>query len=171
MKRHINKKRGFTLIEMLVVIAIIALLTGIIITNLSGARAKARDSQRISDMGNLQIALELYFDRCKHYPTALDVSDATKCTNTGTASINLGSYISTIPTPPASPLNQTSYDYMINDLAVPTDYFLHVTLENQNDAVKNAISVAPSGYYWNGVGTTSICSNDPVAREYCLGPK
>lgn len=167
MKQH-SISRGFTLIEMLVVIAIIALLTGIIITNLTGARAKARDSQRVSDIGNIQLALELYFDRCKHYPTALVVGSATQCVTT-TGTVDLGSYMSTIPTPPASPLNQAKYDYAINDGTTPTDYVLHITLENENDVVKNALGSAPSGS-WAG-DSIPVCSNDPVAKEYCLGPK
>jgi len=50
-------KKAFTLIELLVVISIISLLSSIVVTSLNTARAKARDSQRISDMQQYQIAL------------------------------------------------------------------------------------------------------------------
>jgi len=61
-------KRGFTLIELLVVIAIIGLLASIILASLSGARAKARDARRASDLHDFQEALELYVSDRGHYP-------------------------------------------------------------------------------------------------------
>ncbi|MCD6568701.1 type II secretion system protein, partial [bacterium] len=45
----IHKNKGFTLIEMLIVISIIALLASMILVGMGGARAKARDSRRIAD--------------------------------------------------------------------------------------------------------------------------
>lgn len=63
------KKRGFTLIELLVVIAIIGILSSIVMASLNSARAKSRDAKRLSDIKSLQLALELYFDYNKAYPT------------------------------------------------------------------------------------------------------
>lgn len=62
------KNRGFTLIELLVVVAIIGLLAGVVLASLNGARAKARDTNRLSDMRQIQIALELYYDKYGVYP-------------------------------------------------------------------------------------------------------
>jgi general secretion pathway protein G len=52
---------GFTLIELLVVISIIGLLSSIILVAMNGARMAARDSRRISDLHQIQIALQLYY--------------------------------------------------------------------------------------------------------------
>jgi prepilin-type N-terminal cleavage/methylation domain-containing protein len=68
MKNISTPKKGFTLVELIVVIAIIGILTGIVTTNFASSRSRARDAKRISDLGHIQLALELYFDRCKQYP-------------------------------------------------------------------------------------------------------
>lgn len=57
-----NTKKGFTLIELLVVIAIIGILSAIGLVALNGAREKARDAQRRSDMAQYRTALLLYYD-------------------------------------------------------------------------------------------------------------
>jgi type II secretion system protein G len=61
-------KRGFTLIELLVVIAIIGLLSSVVITSLNSARVRARDAQRIADLHQIQLALELYYADKGFYP-------------------------------------------------------------------------------------------------------
>jgi type II secretion system protein G len=63
-------KRGFTLVELLVVIAIIGLLASIILISLNNAKAKARDVKRLSDMKQIEIALEMYYDDYGQYPNS-----------------------------------------------------------------------------------------------------
>lgn len=62
------KNKGFTLIELLVVIAIIGLLSSVVLSSLNSARAKSRDAKRLSDMRQMQIALEFYYDSFGAYP-------------------------------------------------------------------------------------------------------
>lgn len=57
-----NPKKGFTLIELLIVIAIIGILSAIGLVSLNGAREKARDAQRKSDLGQYRTALAVYAD-------------------------------------------------------------------------------------------------------------
>ncbi len=64
-----KKNKGFTLIELLVVIAIIAILSTVVMAGLNSARAKGRDAKRLSDIKQLQTALELFFDTCGGYPS------------------------------------------------------------------------------------------------------
>jgi type II secretion system protein G len=67
---HRSRRRGFTLIELLVVIAIIGILASIILASLNSAREKSRDARRLSDLRQLQTALELYAsDNNGQYPT------------------------------------------------------------------------------------------------------
>ena len=57
--RHKNKTDGFSLLELMVVIAIIALLTSIALIAFMSARQKSRDAKRLADMTQMNSALEL----------------------------------------------------------------------------------------------------------------
>ena len=67
-----HQKRGFTLIELLVVIAIIGILSSVVFASLNSAREKSRDARRIADMRQIQIALELFYDSYRRYPSTAD---------------------------------------------------------------------------------------------------
>ena len=101
-----NLKRGFTLIELLVVIAIIGILSSVVLASLNSARAKSRDAKRLSDIKSLQLALELYFDYYKTYPTG-------GYTNTASGSIKDlvdEDFISVLPSDPL-PSDWGGYKY------------------------------------------------------------
>lgn len=66
-----ENRRGFTLIELLVVISIIALLSSIVMSTLNDARMKGRDARRLSDINQIQNALELYRNSTGYYPESL----------------------------------------------------------------------------------------------------
>ncbi len=66
-----KNSHGFTLVEIVVVIGIMAFLTTIIYTSLSGSKAQNRDQKRAGDMSTIQLALEMYFSKNKEYPSRL----------------------------------------------------------------------------------------------------
>ncbi len=55
-----NRQSGFTLVELLMVVAIITLIMSIVTALVGDARAKARDTKRRADLAQIQVALELY---------------------------------------------------------------------------------------------------------------
>jgi len=65
------KKRvaGFTLLEILVVVSIVGILTAVVIGNLGGSNASARDMKRQGDLRNLQSAIETYRNENGRYPS------------------------------------------------------------------------------------------------------
>ena len=70
------RSRGFTLIELLVVIAIIAILAALIFPVFARARAKARETQCLSNLKQLGLAHEMYSaDYDDLYPFAKDAAD------------------------------------------------------------------------------------------------
>lgn len=71
MKKTIGIHKGFTLIELMVVIAIIGILATIIMVSFSAVQQRARDGQRKADLRQIQSALELYKADNGVYPTYL----------------------------------------------------------------------------------------------------
>lgn len=61
-------KKGFTLTEVLVAVAILILLTAIILPNFSQMRQRGRDVRRVTDLKGMQVALERYFTKYGQYP-------------------------------------------------------------------------------------------------------
>ncbi len=59
---------GFTLIEILVVIAIIGVLSSVVLASLNTARVKAADAQRIVSLKEIQSSLELFYSINGRYP-------------------------------------------------------------------------------------------------------
>ena len=135
------KKRGFTLIELLVVIAIIGILAAMVLVALGGARAKARDAQRKSDLRNIKAAVELYY--ADQSPNAYLVSATAVRLDDGHASLALGggatTYMKTFPSVPSAVGTHPGYNYA----ASATDYGIATQLENLND--QEATNVDPGG--------------------------
>ena len=70
MLNQIRKERGFTIIELLIVIAIIGILATLVLTNFRGAQAKGRDTVRQNDINSMYQKLEEYYNDEGSYPTA-----------------------------------------------------------------------------------------------------
>lgn len=134
--------RGFTLIELLIVIAIVGILTALITTNLQGARARARDARRKSDLQTIYQSLRLYYNDARGFPAG-DSTTSYQLKGCGTIAIptdcNWGSqfatdttsYMSALPLDPSSTSSSpVSYQYYSTD----SDTFLLVSaLENKSD--------------------------------------
>jgi prepilin-type N-terminal cleavage/methylation domain-containing protein len=120
------KKTGFTLVEIVVVIGIMALLTTIIMTSLSGAKAQNRDQQRVADISSIKLALEMIFSHNSnnYYPASL--------------SILVPTYLPSVPKGP-NPGETYNYVPLNGDITKTkcSSYHLWTTLETHNPALND----------------------------------
>jgi general secretion pathway protein G len=63
-----NFKKGFTLVEMLIVVVIIGILSAALLPRLQGAQSSARDAARRSDLSQLGSAILSYYNNRGEYP-------------------------------------------------------------------------------------------------------
>lgn len=103
--QHFKKLRGFTLIEILIVISIIVILSSVVITAVGPARVKGRDAQRISDLKTIGIALALYKSANGKYPILTTWVRSTADSEWDTLRNPLAPYIKL----PIDPVNQRGW--------------------------------------------------------------
>jgi prepilin-type N-terminal cleavage/methylation domain-containing protein len=72
-----KQNKGFTIVELLIVIVVIGILALLVITTYSGIQAKARNTKRTSDLKSLQTKLEAYINDNGHYPSLADMKSDT----------------------------------------------------------------------------------------------
>ena len=125
---------GFTLVELLVVMAIIAILITLIIIAIQSARRAQRDTQRRSNMQSIKTGLEAHFAANKMYPTA---AQATLGGITGA----LGNYLSGTLSDPTGGNNRYCYAPQSNNSA----YRLRMRPEGAGGAVTPNCAAAQAG--------------------------
>jgi general secretion pathway protein G len=121
---------GFTLIELLIVMAIIGVLATLASVNFISVRERSRDSQRKSDLVQLQTSLELYHTDAGTYPTTA-IFQSFSCNNPIT--YNTATYLKEMPCDPS-----TNAEYQFLPDATASTYKLYACLENKNDKAGTA---------------------------------
>src|SRR3972149_11914612 len=162
-----HKSGGFTLVELIIVGAVIAGLATIFITNYPGSQRKARDTLRRNDLRQYQAGLEIYANKNNgFYPsqTASVQADTVLCGNLGIASCAAD--------PKDSQNVCTSgtcrYFYRSNGTCAAGDgcaseYFVYGRLEQPKDNLK------PYWFYCSG-GKSGEVATPPVVGSTCPVP-
>jgi len=102
---NVKSRKGFTLIEIMVVIAIIGILSSFLIGAFSGLRQTTRDSQRKTDLRLIQSALEIYRSDTGKYSYTSPIDPCG-----GSWTVDGTVYMQTIP---CDPLSEAEYTYRV----------------------------------------------------------
>jgi len=152
-------KSGFTLIEILIVIAIIGLLMAVFVPNFNELRRKSRDQARKSSIKAIAEALELY--KINHVPPAYPAS-LSSITPEEPWIEDTVTYMNQFPKDPLYHSSPTEYFYRYQrDGSDPLKYYLGACLEDKTDS--DGKSVAGMPLPWTTVFDENTC---PSKRWY-----
>ena len=73
----LKKQKGFTIVELLIVIVVIGILATLVIVTFAGIQQKARNTARQTDINALASHVEAFYAQNGYYPTRTHVNDAT----------------------------------------------------------------------------------------------
>jgi general secretion pathway protein G len=144
--------KGFTIVELIVVIAVIGIIASIVSVTYINVQAGVRDGERKSDITRVKLAIEKYRADNSQYP-AVCSND-----NTGCAAVNLASalepYLDAIPVDPtvSTPGSSTDYQYVRGTLAQDS-YAIYIDYEAQPNC-KTGKNMTPG--WWSNA---PICTN------------
>ncbi len=89
LKQKMRDQKGFTIVELLIVIVVIGILAALVVTTYSGIQAKARDSKRQADVKAIQTQLEAFYASNNYYPATADINSTTwRSTNMKSLSVD-----------------------------------------------------------------------------------
>ncbi len=182
LQRLDRKNPSFTLIELLIVVAIIGILAALIIVSITSASAKARDVKRQEDLKNIQKALEMYYTANGSYPVtnASGVSWQGNCSGYGSHPVSgSNGYVPNlaptyIPSLPIDPRQTITHDGTYSAAACylyssnGTDYKIiaYETVETVIPTQTNALAD-----FWDpgrGLGSVGYDQGDPGNASYAL---
>ncbi|MBI4993780.1 type II secretion system protein [Candidatus Wolfebacteria bacterium] len=151
-------KKGFTLIEMLIVVAIIAILSSVFLVGLRGFRSSAYDARRLADLQKIQSYLEIYYTKYRCYPSSQTPGCSTGADTSvswadlGTA-LNAAGVVNNLPN---DPIPGGTYSYGIS--ADRQSYVLGAPLTAGHSAYNEPTTIAATTY---GVS----CAKDSI---FCI---
>jgi len=164
MKKYL---KGFTLVELLVVITIIGVLSTMTVVYLESARMSARDARRLADIKQIQLALKMYYNDLGAYPAT--VTPGGSIANGGT------NYLLRVPTNPKPYIDNDcpDQDYQYKQLENGQRYSLSFCLGTKIDdldagphaATHSGILNCPENYV-AVPGSATFDTNDFCVMKY-----
>lgn len=161
-----TRSRGFSLIELLVVVAIFSLLSSLVLATTRDAKTRSQDATRISDMRQMVNALELYFASNNQYPN-IDNASSLDASCTGNAAwqsleTQLSEYIVALP---CDPTGVDVYEYDADSGDSYTTFGVRARLQHSSNASVTANDGGFSSVHIEMGEQPSYCSSAYVGAD------
>lgn len=75
--KQLKQQKGFTIVELLIVIVVIGILATLVIVTFTGIQQKARNTKRQTDINAINSHVEAFYAQNGYYPTLAHMNDAT----------------------------------------------------------------------------------------------
>jgi len=151
-----RQKRGFTLVEIVIVVGIISLLTAVILASVSKAREQTRDKVRLSDIEQMQLTMRLYAEANNGYPSDPSYDSGVEIGNNSALATDLQIIQ---PSLPRDPISDTNYKYVY-------DTKFNCTAPDQTVIYVNAFETLTDNA--NADDVCGIGANDASSGQYII---
>jgi type IV pilus assembly protein PilA len=150
-----NRKKGFSLIELLVVVAIILIIAAIAVPNLIKSRASASQANAASSLRGLNTAVTQYFLTYGVYPPTFEaLGGPAPCTQSAATSCLMADQLTTLLT--AGTMN--NYSWTLTPTTNPVGFTILATPAAGNNAVRSFYLDQAGQITYSDTGTATATS-------------
>jgi prepilin-type N-terminal cleavage/methylation domain-containing protein len=167
-----KKIKGFTFTELVIVIAIVAMLSVLVMNSVQEGKKRSRDLKQLSDMSVIQSALQQFKNRCGAYPWGgerlkIIGQYQTDCIGDPAAGIVLKTFLPVIPTPP---VQSGVTDFYYNSWG--RTYILHTKMESSGTMSSSMTEADRESFRYADLDSSlpQHCYDPNLyPLDYCLG--
>lgn len=144
-------RRGFTIIELTIIITVMGILLTLGVVNLSGAQANARDAERKTDIETIAQHLDNYYSSGSDFSTTV------------------GNYPSTSLTATTASMTQAFRDIDVKSLTAPNITDPTLTFISATNSLQTTGTILPqptiNQYVYQPIATDGSLCNDSSTKE------
>jgi len=163
-------KKGFTLVELAVVLVIIGVLAAIVLVNVGSFTIQGRDTKRIGDLRNIQPLLSQYQLKVGTFPDRSSFLNTPAGNDMASDLVTQGVIpaVTSLSKPPRSGENYYYWACSSSGATGPKNHYIVGAVLEQSSTqapqlYSGSVAAVPSGWTCNGAPTC-----DPVNLQYCL---
>ncbi len=144
-----HNRSGFTIVELLIVIVVIGILAAIVLNTFSGVQARARNTERQTDMKSLASQMEIYYSSNAGYPlaSALDYNGTPARTGSDIAALLPGIDRNAVIAPGAAGGVTNSIDNIVPGITV-TNIYGYIAYDSNGTTLCTVAPCSKYKIYW-----------------------
>jgi prepilin-type N-terminal cleavage/methylation domain-containing protein len=150
--KSIRNSKGFTIVELLIVIIIIGILAALVLNSFRGVQERARDTERRTDINAQASQLEVYYTDQGGYPTFTGQTNTDSWITANLKGADLAAW--------RAP-NQTT-NSMVNSATPTKDQYGYVPLQDDGTTACTSSPCAKFKLYWYSEKTAAVNSKDSL---------